>query len=48
LIAREKNLKLDIIDMKQIKELQFVIEFMPKLDQVYTSINDAKDLVEEV
>ena len=48
LIAREKSLKLDIIDMKRIRELQKVIEFLPKIEAKYRSIDDAKKVVDEV
>ena len=48
LIEKEQSLKLDIIDMKKIRELQEVIRFLPKLDLTYTSLDDATKVIEEV
>ena len=48
LIEKEHSLKLDIIDMKKIRELQEVIRFLPKLELTYTSLDDATKVIEEV
>ena len=48
LVAREHSLKLDIIDMKKIRELQKVIKFLPKLNEKYKSIEEAKKVIDQV
>ena len=48
LVAREKALRLDIIDMKKIRELQSVIKFLPKLDKTFHSLEEAKTVLDQV
>lgn len=47
LIHREKSLLFEVSDMKNIRQLQKVIRFMPKLSRNYQGIEEAQKVLEE-